>query len=213
MKAMKHFLLYLSCLTTWTDTAYDNIDKFVCLVYLFKHGKRVPLTRAEELEKARLATSSMSQASAINKELSALRRTVFVSNYAVGSNPWKIDVYNFVADVVASSNQLVSPREHLTMQTRRASFVLQMYWSRSAENDLSPTKRGGCSMDHGVNSDGTILLETYSQVKTVHSKIKNSVVPCRCKGNCSNRRCICFKHKLRCVACECPIIYAKIVWI
>ena len=136
---------------------HDNIDNFGCLVHLFKYGKRVLLTPAEEIEKAGLATSSMRQASGRNKELSAHRRTVFVSNYAVGSNPWKIYLYNFFADVVTSSNQLVPPREHLTMPTRRASFVLQMYWSRSAENDLSPTKIRRCSMDHGFNSNGTIF--------------------------------------------------------
>ena len=203
IEAMRHFHSYVSSLTPCTSSQFDNMEMFVCLTYLFRHGKRILLTPCQEKELITKDSPASSRISGNKKDVLAIRKSAFVSKHAVGSVLWKVDVYNFVADLVTSSNQLVPPRLHLNMQMRRAGFVIEKYWSRSSEDDLCPNEVGGCSATYGFNTDGSILLELEKDISIVHSEIKDAVLSCRCKGKCATRRCTCFKNGLKCVACDC----------
>ena len=94
------------------------MEMSVCLTYLFRHGKRILLTPCQEKELVTKDSPASNRIAGNKKDVLAIRKSAFVSKHAAGSVFWRVDVYNFVTDLVKSSNQLVPPGLQLNMQLR-----------------------------------------------------------------------------------------------
>ena len=126
-----------------------------------------------------------------------------MSEHSVGSILWQRDVRNFVADSAICSNQLLPPVGHLMLHVKRAQFVVFKYWGESESTDLSPSRLGGCSPTFGYGNDGGVLLEDVDCFYRTQKNISCAVQFCRCKRDCSTKRCFCNKKGKTCIRCQC----------
>lgn len=71
------------------------------------------------------------------------------------------------------------------------------------ERDASHEVIRGCDGSNGYNADGTVLLERLKDVQKIKKEMNEVVTSCSCKGDCTMRRCSCFKKNEKCIGCGC----------
>ena len=180
-----------------------NLDTLVCMLYPARRGKTTYCTENERQRPVHFKLEQLEQNAADGKKLAVLRRSFFVSQHAVGSNEWRADARNFVADQTVCVNELFSHVLHLKLQARRASFIAERYWGRAVEKDLSRAVEGGKTPTCGDDLEGSVLLERLEDISLISRNIKDVIKSCFCKIACSSKRCFCFRSARKCVGCKC----------
>lgn len=125
----------------------EIFETFICILYLFKHGKERVLSKAHTRQLLTEATYKIQKGLLEQKEFSAFKKSIFTSIHEVGSHLWKIDVRNVVSESAKGINELVPHAQHLELQIRRPFFVVYKYWGIAHCMDASYEKIGGCALE------------------------------------------------------------------
>lgn len=178
----------------------QDADFLFCLLYLGRQGKTRFGTKEE---RRRLVAEEVRRRELSRGDIDAIRRSVFVNENAVGSAAWCLAARNFVADSADTTNELVTHIEHIMLHCSRAEFIVVRYWGRAGERDLSNAGTGVGGDVEGYLDDGSVVLEMKEEIISIMKRIREVVRRCNCKGDCSTKRCSCFKSGEKCIGCGC----------
>lgn len=88
---------------------------------------------------------------------------------------------------------MVTYPKQVILQAHRAFFLTSKYWGKAGLHVLTAEVVGDTGVAFGYNTHGSVLLEEPGAVVEIDEKIAVVMSFCRCKGDCSSRRCSCVK--------------------
>ena len=172
-------------------TTCQKYETLMLLSYLAKFGISDMRSIQEKAELAAQLKKRCHDGEMTDINRVMLLKKVWVSVLKVGTKGWSLDARRFVADRVKSVADLVPASEHIQLQGFRTKFVVFQYWKHAFNCDLSPSKVGGSQLDCGYSIEGVILIERDEDVRVLQKTIDGCVTLCRCRGDCSTRKCSC----------------------
>ncbi|PXF39599.1 hypothetical protein BWQ96_10700 [Gracilariopsis chorda] len=172
--ALKMFRTYGKSLAPPMLARREEADFLFCILYLARYGKSKFCT---EGDRRRFITQEVGRGTLSTREIVSLRRSFFVSEEAVESATWWVDVRNFVAHNADTTNRLLPHNVHIMLHCGRADFVVMKYWGRADDIDLSDATVGAATEREGYMKDGTVVLEEKKDMQTILNCIK-SVIKC-----------------------------------
>lgn len=84
------------------NTSPELYETVMCLAYLYKEGKKVSITAGEKGAFMNSLLLRVRNGDLSRTDMMKQGKELFVSEYAVGSPRWKVDVRNFISDCASS---------------------------------------------------------------------------------------------------------------